>query len=51
MEIASTAIDLVSNITDLVVGLLPPDNFRQGVTDDGTPLRSLIQVAAGTGGR
>ena len=47
VEIASTAIDLVSNITDLVVGLLPAGTISgRVVTDDGTPLRSLIQVAA-----
>jgi hypothetical protein len=47
VEIASTAIDLVSNITDLVVGLLPAGTMSgRVVTDDGTPLRSLIQVAA-----
>ena len=47
VEVASTAIDLVSNITDLVVGLLPAGTISgRVVTDDGTPLRSLIQVAA-----
>jgi hypothetical protein len=47
VEIASTAIDLVSNITDLVVGLLPAGTISgRVVTDDGTTLRSLIQVAA-----
>lgn len=47
VEVASTAIDLVSNITNLVVGLLPAGTISgRVVTDDGTPLRSLIQVAA-----
>ena len=47
VEVASTAIDLVSNITDLVIGLLPAGTVSgRVVTDDGTALKSLIQVAA-----
>jgi hypothetical protein len=47
VETASTTIDLVSEITDLVVGLVPAGTISgRVVTDDGTPLRSLIQVAA-----
>ena len=47
VETASTTIDLVSDITDLVVGLVPAGTISgRVVTDDGTPLKSLIQVAA-----
>lgn len=47
VEVASTPIDLVSDITDLVVGLVPAGTISgRVVTDDGTALRSLIQVAA-----
>jgi hypothetical protein len=47
VEITSTTIDLVSDITDLVVGLVPAGTISgRVVTDDGTPLKSLIQVAA-----
>jgi hypothetical protein len=47
VEVASTTIELISDITDLVVGLVPAGTISgRVVTDDGTPLRSLIQVAA-----
>ena len=47
VEVTSTTIDLVSDITDLVVGLVPAGTISgRVVTDDGTPLKSLIQVAA-----
>jgi len=47
VEVASTPIDLISDVTDLVVGLVPAGTISgRVVTDDGTPLRSLIQVAA-----
>jgi hypothetical protein len=40
-------IDLVSDITDLVVDLVPAGVISgRVVTDDGTPLKSVIQVAA-----
>jgi hypothetical protein len=47
VETASATIDLVSDVTDLVVGLVPAGTISgRVVTEDGTPLKSLIQVAA-----
>jgi hypothetical protein len=47
IEGASTPIDLVSDIDDLVMGLMPAGAISgRVVTDDGTPVPRLMQVAA-----